>query len=208
MLRSTVLLSLIACLLVAEVLRPVDEAARDPSFLAFRDRLTQAVAEEDFAFVENLITPQTKLSFGGHEGPDGFRELWSDRREKLWTALQEVLRLGGRLERREGHVEFTAPYVYTDFPESLDAFTYEATIVSALRVRRQPSLDAGIVDMLRYETAEMIGNDHGSEWRKVRSPRGVEGYVAARYMRSAVDYRLIFSNASGDWKIIFFVAGD
>jgi hypothetical protein len=45
-------------------------------------------------------------------------------------------------------------------------------------------------------------------WRRVKTEDGESGYVAARDVRSPIDYRAAFEKVDGRWMMTFFVVGD
>lgn len=56
--------------------KPVDEAAKDASFLAFRAKLIAAAERHDANYVLRIIDPQIKLGFGGDDGIANFKKIW------------------------------------------------------------------------------------------------------------------------------------
>src|SRR5688572_13796382 len=107
------------------VLRPVDEAAKDPDFLAFRTRLIDIVARRDTASLLALVHPDIRASFGSHSGIASFVELWKLDKpgSELWKELGAVLKLGGSFD---GPTSFTAPYTFSRWPEDVDSFEFLA----------------------------------------------------------------------------------
>ena len=78
-------------------LPPVDQCAADASFAAFRTSLLDAIERRDSAFLLSIVADEITFNFGGGEGREAFRELWTlDRPETsgLWAELGAVLRLG------------------------------------------------------------------------------------------------------------------
>jgi hypothetical protein len=48
----------------ARKLYPIDEGPRDPSFLAFRNRLIAAIKKRDIRFIHSVLQPHVTSSFG------------------------------------------------------------------------------------------------------------------------------------------------
>ena len=69
-------------------LYPVDEAARDPEFFAFRARLIVAVQKHDTAFLYSVLSEHIRISFGSGAGAAAFKERWhpEDPESRLWEA--------------------------------------------------------------------------------------------------------------------------
>jgi hypothetical protein len=201
--------------------RPVDEAEKDPSFVEFRKRLTEAIEKRDVDALFRALDDKVQCSFGGDDGTDEFAEMWGLRtnpnESRVWKELGDVLRLGGRFfESPEGN-EFRAPYVFTDFPEELDPFEHGLVTGRNVRVRARPDSKSDVVATVSYlavkylESNELPSERVGQEsypWRRVSLPDGTAGYIWGKYVRSPIDYRAGFSKTSGAWKMTFFLAGD
>jgi hypothetical protein len=111
---------------------PVDEAARDAGFFAFRARLQRAIAERDTTALLAVVHPEIKLSFGDDYGIESFRQEWLASPEAgIWAELGTVLALGGRFYDDS---TFAAPYTFTDSPDEADPF--EALIGRSSRAAR------------------------------------------------------------------------
>lgn len=207
-----VLVSLVGLASTAQaprVLQPVDEAAKVPSFLAFRNSLIAIVKARDAKKLEAVIAPNIKLSFGGDEGLNDFRKMWQPVRpdSKLWPELATILRLGGSFK---GLDHFYAPYVYSNFPNDLDAFETGVIIDRNVPLRSKPTLGAPVIARLTYEIVEAeTGTAATRGWVKVtRKVKPTTGYVEARSVRSPVDYRAGFERIKGKWMMTLLVAGD
>ncbi|MEP0546728.1 MAG: SH3 domain-containing protein [Rhodothermales bacterium] len=196
-------------------LLPVDEAATDPSFVLFRARLLEAAQARDTSFVLDALDPTAKLSFGGDEGIEGFRRLWlAESRyedEDVWTVLTRTVALGSLYDPGEGDrlPSATVPYVFGTWPDSLDVFEHGAIVGEHVRVRAAPDTTAEVLTALTFAlvpTPYEAGVPEG--WRAVTLADGRTGFVAARYVRSPIGYRMGFVREDGRWRITFFIAGD
>lgn len=198
---------------------PVDEAGRNPDFLAFRTRLLEIVKKKDVAGLKTIVDPGIKASFGGHGGWAGFAEVWQLERKPgasaVWQELGGALRLGGAFNSSG---DFSAPYVYAKFPDKYDAFTHGAIVGSDVNVREAPKTTAPVIVKLSHtivpfaqiETElprETIGGET-HPWRAVTLGDGRIGYVYGKFVRSPLDYRAGFHKTAAGWKLVFFVAGD
>jgi len=198
-------------------LLPVDEAAKDPSFFAFRQKLVEAARKHDLDFVLSTLDPNIVNSFGGSEGVEGFKAIWElDKPQtKLWDTLTLALTLGGSLNVSEQETSFWAPYVFSRWPNDVDSFEFGAILATSVRVRSRPSLDAPVIATLSYDIVKFAdqswvpaGEAGPDAWVKIITPAGREGFVSSRYVRSPIDYRIGFIKKNDKWVIKTFVAGD
>src|SRR5688572_24197903 len=188
-------------------LLPVDEAAKNPDFLAFRMRLQDIVARKDTAALMEVVHPHIKIGFGGDDGAAAFLEEWKPREpgSTLWKELGEVLRLGGTFD---GPTNFTTPYTFSRWPDGIDAFDFAAVTGSNVRIRTAPSLNAPVVTTVSYAILEVVYEQKPVEgWTAVKLD-GKTAYLGARYIRSPVDYRARFEYIEGRWRLLMFLAGD
>lgn len=193
-------------------LPPVDQAASDPSFVRFRAALIAAVDRKDAAFIERVLAPDIKVSFGGESGAADFRAAWRPEQpdSKLWSTLGAILRLGGSFEPGGS---FVAPYTFSHFPDDLDPFESLVVIGSGVALRAEPKPDGALLARLGFEIVRP-GQPDGPEaagagaWTKVIAANGHLGYVAAHLVRSPLDYRAGFARRDGEWRLVFLVAGD
>ena len=196
---------------VAQVakLLPVDEASAQPGFFTFRANLLKAVQARDTAFLYAALAPDILNSFGGNGGSAEFKELWrpAEPESQLWAVLTEILALGGTFSGDE----FSAPYVFSTFPEDLDGFEHVVIVGSDVRVRARPALDAPILTTLSFDIVRSADREEGlaaEGWRRVELSDGRTGYVSASYARSPLGYRALFTRERGVWLLSVLVAGD
>ncbi|MHB8840908.1 MAG: SH3 domain-containing protein [Candidatus Aquicultor sp.] len=196
-----------------EKLLPVDEAEKFPSFKAFRDQLLAAVERKDVDFLKQHLDKDIRGSFGLEgNGIDSFMKMWglttNPEKSKIWFELSEVLRLGGTFTD-QAKTEFTAPYVYSNWPEKYDAFTYAAIIANNVNLRSASNTDSSVICRLNYNIVKLVNPSISkSDWNQVQTTSGTSGYVFGTYMRSSVDYRARFKKEGDTWKMVFFIAGD
>jgi hypothetical protein len=198
--------------------QPVDEAAKDKSFLAFRDKLVLAIRNRDSKYVLSILDPKIKPGFDERENVEDFKKVWkiSDPKSRFWSELLEVVGSGGRFSTENGVKIFSAPYIYTDFPEDLDDFQYRVIASRNVNLREKPDEKSAVVDRLSFNIVKVDEEnsiDDGKEngeylWYKIETLGGKKGYLPARTVRSPIDMRAGFQKKSGKWKMIFFVGGD
>jgi hypothetical protein len=173
------------------------------------------VARRDGAALLRLIAPDIRVSFGVENGLERFKEQWRpmDPGSPLWRELGAVLSLGGTFDDQGA---FWAPYVYSRWPEALDAFEHAAVIRDGVTVRSRPSSDAPILARLSYDIVKLgrgepVVEAHSNgprTWRAIVTPRGRTGYVQSHLLRSPVAYRARFVKKGGQWRMDLLVAGD
>jgi hypothetical protein len=189
-------------------LAPLDEAARQPDFLTFRQSLQQAVAAHDVAALLAAIDPNIKVSFGDDNGVDAFKRFWRLEApdSKIWRELGAVLLAGGGFQ---GSNTFVAPYVFVRWPERFDAFEHVAVIGRGVRIRGAASLSGRQIATVSYAILEApAGVDPEAEWTAVTLADGRSGFIASRLIRSPVGYRAFFVKGAAGWRLSMFVAGD
>ena len=194
-------------------LLPVDEAAADASFLAFREGFVTALRNKDARWVQRIVDPDVLTSFGPESGAKAFAAKWdlTDPSDAFWRVMLDTIALGGRF------VEpglFCAPYVYTSFPEAVEPTEHYAVTADRIPLR---STSQGTSPVLRFLSRNIVRRadsprqtaDTGSTgWVPVVLSDGTRGFVEARFLRSPLDYRACFQKKEAVWKLTVFVAGD
>jgi len=196
---------------------PVDEAGKDASFLAFREKLIEAVKKRDAKFVLSVVDPNIKNGFGGTDGVAEFKKHWKLNSPKsgLWKELLAVLTHGGTFDKRRRN-SFYAPYLFTNFPEDIDQFEYQAIFGNNVNLREKPDLNAPIIASLSYNIVKVDhqnsikspANEEDVLWVKVETMGGKKGFVKPEFVRSSIDFRAGFEKKKGKWVMVFFLAGD
>lgn len=208
------------------LLRPVDEAAQDPEFVAFRDRLATAVRRRDAKVVLELAAPQVRERFVGSVAVP--REAFVGSREHVdWVELEKALALGGAFTTingsQPGRREFCAPYTYAAYPGHAEingiveklagAGEYSASepwVVLGVRVpvRSAPAVDARVMGYVTHELVMLQGDEAPASppvrWRKIVMPNGHEGWIAADQIRAPTDYHACFARIDGQWQMTEF----
>jgi len=199
--------------------KPIDEAAKDPSFAAFREKLIEAAERRDFKFILGILDPKIRLSFGGDAGIADFKKMWKiDRPDsKFWDEFLPVIKNGGSFmnDPETKTLLFYAPYSFRSFPDDLDAFEHGVIFGSNVNLREQPSRDSpiraslshNIVKVNSEKSIEKKGGE-GYEWLWVETLGGQSGFVKGEYFRSPIDYRAGFAKKNGRWRMVTFIAGD
>jgi len=199
---------------------PVDEAKKDASFFAFREKFIAAVKKRDVKFLLDTLDRNVKGSFGGDSGIADFKRLWKlDKpNSKLWTELLTVLTNGGTFVKDAGvkNKQFCAPYSFTVFPTNLDSFQYQMIFGNNISLRARPDSKAASIAKLSYNVVKVDyeksvkkpKSEDDYSWLKIETIGGKKGFVSAEFVRSPIDYRGCFEKINGKWKMTFFLAGD
>lgn len=201
-------------------IRPVDEGVRSEGFNNFRSALLHAIARRDTQFIMALVDDETRISFGGEGGKDGFRIMWglgsTYESSDLWGVLDMLVRMGGMFDPQDPGL-FVAPYVYAAWPDEIDAFRHAAITGVNVRVRAEPHLQAEVIASLTYEIVAYTGTRTPEAdtvagmvypWHEITLDGGQQGWVFGRYVRSPLDFRAGFRRTGDLWKLAFLVAGD
>ncbi len=198
-----------------------DDAPKDATLFVFRNDLLKSVQARDVKAVLDVLDPTVLSGFDGEEGIDAFKSRWKlnekPEASDLWKELGEALRLGGKINKGQNETYFIAPYSYYALPEEYDPIDYGLVVGEGVNVRAKPEENAEVVQKVGRIIVRLYDDpnpkvakigDETFSWRKVGLPDGRAGFVWGKYVRSPNDYRVGFSNRSGQWKMIYFVAGD
>jgi hypothetical protein len=193
-------------------LAPVNDAAQDPLLAEMIATLLKACDEKDFKPFETAISPDAIASFGGDYGPKGFRDVYGidDPDSLFWAEFKAALMLGGAF-MEDGL--FAAPYVYANWPEDLDSFSYVAAVGDKTALYAKPQDGAKVIGDVTHRILELIETDPEDPgaapegWIHVKAGKKT-GFVKAAETRSPVAYRAVFQKTENRWWLGAFVGGD
>ena len=201
-------------------LHPFDQGPEKPDFKTFRDTFYQAVKDKNIDYLMSVTDEHIKMSFGDMNGKAAFMAAWqldtAAQTSQLWPELAKALELGGGFSQHSDTV-FMAPWLFvTDRID--DPFAEGAIIGKRVHIRETAASDGKILGALTYDKVsvdykgtppktEVIGEE-AHQWFKVKTSKGLSGYVYGKYVRLPVDYRVIFEKTGGHWKMVSFIAGD
>ncbi|HZM45189.1 MAG TPA: hypothetical protein VFC14_10190 [Burkholderiales bacterium] len=213
----TLLLSLALPALAQErTLDPVDEGAKDPSWVSFKNRLMNAVAKRDRKFVAGILHSGVRSGMQGGRGIAEFRKQWeldSDA-SPLWQELSAALFLGSAWNRREkAQAELCAPYVGVKWPPDADVYSGGAIVAKDALLKAAPSADSSTVATMSYNVVSVVDwevNDKSPEvkqkWVKIKIAYG-EAYLPEEQVRSPIEHTACFVRTEGGWRMIGFGPG-
>lgn len=194
-------------------LMPVDEAARDPELVAFRETMLAAVRAGNIDAVVLMADPAIRTTFGAGGGAADFRRML--REPGMLRELEQVLTLGGSFRDDGANASFWAPYVYSAWPDAHDP--WDSLAVVSENVPLLPAPDPGTAPdaLLSYDIVERVSPPQPlaagatpPPFIEVLTADERRGWVATRSVRSHVAYRAGFIKSDGKWRINAFVAGD
>jgi len=207
-----------ACQLQAPMLLPPDTVVNEPTLHAYLQELRKAVKTQDLQQLQGLVDPNIRTSFGENGGWNKFAKQWNleDKQAEAWLLLEHLLRLGGGYPVEGSRSLYALPYVYSNWPDSIDAFMHVAVIKDNAILREEPAANAPAKCALGQFILKV---DYGKsypegapqkEWWHVQSPDGeLQGYLHRSDVHSPVGYRAIFSkNKQGKWQMTALVTGD
>ncbi|MBF9252043.1 hypothetical protein I2I11_01925 [Pontibacter sp. 172403-2] len=209
-----------SCQSNAPIFAPPTEPIKDASLQAYLRELELAVQQQDASKLLTLLDPNIATGFDGSGGLEGFKERWNPaaKGSELWPLLHQMLELGGTPMQQGDSSNFALPYVYSAWPDSLDAFTYSAVVHDGAILRAEPAVSAAAVCALgrvilkvdyskSYPQQDTVRE---KEWWYVASPDGqLRGYLHKSDLYSPVGYRAIFNkNKQGQWLMTALVSGD
>lgn len=194
------------------LVKPADAAKDDPELAALFDTLLKAAAAKDFAPFEAAMTKDAVASFGGDEGPEGFKRAYGigEPDSPFWAEFTGAVELGAIFVEPE---LVYAPYIAGGLPEAADPYLSIVAIGPKTELYKEPSEGAAVVADVTHQVLEQIDIEPEDlaktpeGWVHVKADAGA-GYVKAAETRSALDYRAVFQKIDGKWRLTAFVAGD
>ena len=200
-----------AALAAQSKLLPVDESPSDPQFSKFYQAFRTTVAKKDAKLLMSVLDAEVQNSFGGDGGVKEFEEYWNPRdpNSKVWTELSTIMNLGGSFSIEQGTKTFCAPYVYSKFPDNLEALDHGVIIGINVALRTKPSDSAPVISKLAHDIVKVPSWDPqlNGHWIRVVTRAGA-GYVRRSEIRSPGDFRACFGRKAGVWKLRYLIAGD
>lgn len=194
---------------------PVDEAKKDSSFVAFRQKLIEAVKKRDQKFIIGILDRNIRNNFGGDGGIDEFKEIWKidSPKSAFWDEMLTIITNGGVFFDKS---TFIAPFSTENFPRDLDAFEHQIIFGNNVNLRFEPKSSSKLIAQLSYNVVKVDFDNSvkrkASEdkylWLKVETLGGKKGFVNAKFVRSPIEYRAIFEKTNGKWRLGAFISGD
>ncbi|MEO6151738.1 MAG: hypothetical protein ABIT09_11960 [Croceibacterium sp.] len=184
---------------------PRDECTELPGASGFRQRLVEAVQLRDADALAALADPRIKLDFGGGGGVAELKQQLATG-DALWKSLEQVLTLGCAADPGSNMV---IPWLFAQDLGSIDAGPALLVTGENVPVLADPRGSATRVTTISWDFVSAAkGLDRARPYTQVTLPLNRHGYVTTDKLRSVLDYRLLASRMSGQWRIDALVAGD
>lgn len=186
---------------------PVDQCARDRSFVAFRNGLLSAIRRRDRRHILSVLAPDVGVSLGGAHGEADFISQWHlDRPDSLlWESLEAALALGcARLDNGE----LVAPALVAQLDNQEDVSSAVVAIRTGAPVLARPDEAGEAIATLAWDVLRLRSVEVPEGWYAVTLASGRDGFVRHADVRSPLDYRIYFRKQGGRWRITAFIAGD
>jgi hypothetical protein len=191
-------------------LPPVDEAAGDSSWLAFKKRLMTAIEKKDKQFLLSILDPKVRSQDERARGVATFRKQWElDAADSpVWRELANALALGtAYVKRDKAPRELCAPYVLGRWPEDVRPSTHAVAIGRETLVQSEPSSASASLGKLEYDIVEVDDweiddkSDPKQKWVRIRFKQR-DGYVPEEQMRSPIEHAACFVKGTNGWRMM------
>jgi hypothetical protein len=184
---------------------PRDECTGLPGADDFRQRLVEAVQLRDADAFAALADPAIKLDFGGGGGAGQLKQQLSSS-DALWKSLEQLMKLGCAADS-SGNI--VIPWLFAQDLGRIDANVALLVTGEEVPVFKAPRASAEKLTTISWDFVSAAnGVDREKPYTKVTFPLNQHGYIATDKLRSVLDYRLLASKRSGQWRIDALVAGD
>lgn len=216
LLAGTALATPAAALTPARRTKPItmfNEATRDPSLVKAIAEMLAAARAKDWKRFAPHVDARIQLDFGGGAGRAEFGKRLA-RSPAHWDELVWVLEHGGKFEK-DG--TFMAPYTFSADTGKLDPFE-AGVLVAKAKVHAEPRENAPVLaefDRTAIKVIDWKGDEKTprpfykrQDWVQVELDGKRKGWLQAKYVRSAVDFRAGIKKVRGAWKMNVFIAGD
>jgi hypothetical protein len=197
----------------ARRLPPVNGCAGAPGFDAFRTELIQAVLHRDVAFVRAMVAEDIDAGPGMEPGRARF-EAWAlvqPETSRLWVELESMLKLGCARDAA-GRVwvpGLSLGRTVEELAVGADGSRQVLILGESVPVRALPNETSAVVATLNWDVVTAAPRRPGyDDWWVVQLPDGGRGYLTgANNIRFLSDYRAVFEQRQGQWRMILFAHG-
>ncbi|RIJ42976.1 hypothetical protein [Pontibacter oryzae] len=207
------------CRITTPEFLPTKQPIADASLSDYLQNLRQAVKTLDENKLQQLLDPNIKTSFGGDGGWSSFSAQWHPEQDsaEIWILLERLLRLGGDYPLKNNADLYALPYVYSNWPDSLDAFAHAAVTGTGAILKQEPSETAASICVLGQVTLRVNAEKSypqqqtaEKEWWYAQTLDGsLSGYLNHTQVHSPIGYRAILNkNKQGQWLMTALVSGD
>jgi hypothetical protein len=195
---------------------PVDEAAGDPAWEAYKTRLLAALEVRNRSALLEAIHPDVDNGPDQTRGLEEFRRRWSldDEDSPVWRELGKAVGLGGAFVRNaRGEPRYCTPYVAARWHTDFDPFRFGAIVAGEVLVKSEPSSGARTIARLAYELVPVedwevadVTPGFPQKWTQIRI-RDTRGFVPEEQIRSPIEHMACFAAQGSTWRLVSFTAG-
>ncbi len=191
----------------------IDEGRDDKQLQEFRTNLLNSVKLKKYDWVVNRIADDIKFSFGGEDGKDDLLAIWETSpraKEEFFEALLAAMNLGGQFQKFDDERYFVAPYVFSAWPEDLDAFEHVAVLGRERAVYNAADEAASVVARLSECIVKVsFSADAVEGWRNIAYADEKWGWIRESSTRSPIAHRAMFEKRDeNSYYLVTFIAGD
>jgi len=187
-------------------LPPVDQCAKDSSFVKFRAALKQVVARKDREAFLKMLSPKVLVNFGGTSGPEAFAATWDfdPNSHGIWDLLTTMLRMGCARSSEARII----PSLIVQMEPYADEDLFDAVLIlPGARLYKETGVESANPSTVPWTVAPVTSRA-GDLVTGVRLPDGREGYISDDDLYEPLGYRMVVEKLNGRWMITAFVAGD
>ena len=196
-------------------LAPKDECAQLPGFAAFDAALKAAVAARDIEALMALTADEVLLDFGGGAGKDLWRKRLAVSEYNSWEDIAGTIALGCAGSPGEPGTDGEGtpasaayPWYWSSNQGEIDPYAAQLVTGTDVLLRAGPSREDRVIGRVSWDWVEGDYEEPVNGYRRVTTQDSRTGFIAARYLRSMIDYRLLAEHGEEGWRITHFIAGD
>jgi hypothetical protein len=194
--------------------------AREPSLIAFLDRLREIARRRDAKALLAVVVDDIGVGWRGKRGKRAFakeHEL-SNRKSRFWYDLETLIDVSGPYVEWGG---YSLPHVFSKLPDDAGGDLDGVILTDNEPVRAEPS---AVSTVLTTISQEMVALDrsferdydrhpddfgpYGAPWVKIALPDGRKGYVRQESIWTVAGPRFSIVKIDGQWRITEYTVGD
>jgi hypothetical protein len=194
---------LVAVLLPAQKLLPIDDSFRNPEFQGFVGKLQGVVKKRDVKGLRKLLDGEVVAHVEGKKEEKGwaaFQKHWrpAEPASEVWEVLADFCDFGFVSLHP---TVFVSPYFSWKFPREIDPRRALVVTRSGVSLREKPDREGRVLAALEFDIVQEAG-PAPPLWRQVRTSQGVVGFVPEQHLRSPLTARGQFMKKQGQWLIV------
>jgi hypothetical protein len=205
-------LALALALVLGPDFPPLDEGGNDVQFAEFRQNLIGSIEKKNYDWALPRIATDIKYSLGEDGNKRELLKAWENipsAREEFFGELLKCLKMGGQFKKYDGRKFFVAPYVFSAWPEDMDAFEFVAVPTPVVKVFAAADEKQEPIASVGHTIVRIDYSSQSEGWNRIEYEDGAWGWIMTKDVRSPLDYRAYFEkNGAGSYELVTFIAGD